>query len=487
VTADAKRPFPDLPDNIETIHIIGVCGTAMGSLAAMLKERGYTVRGSDAMAYPPMSTWLEERGVELMQGYDASNLDWDPDLVVVGNVVRAEYADAEEMRRRGLPHLSLPEALKHFFFRDKRTLVVTGTHGKTTTSSMLAWIMAQAKHDQPERDPGFMIGGITGNFDSNYRLSDGDIFVLEGDEYDTAYFDKVPKFWHYQPFRATINNIEFDHADIYPDIDTIEMVFRRFVDMIPEDGSLWVNGDDERALDVSEGCKAERKTFGLGEHNDLFACDIEYGTTTSAEVVFEGESLGTFELPCVGEFNVRNMLGATGIALDEGVDVEVIKEALRGFKTVRKRQELIGEVNGVRVIDDFAHHPTAVRATVEALRSRYPDRRLWAIFEAKSNTSRRRVFQDDYPPAFAMADKVILSKPFDKKDDLAPAERIDIDQMAETIRALGPETTLIAEVDDIVDHVVERAEPGDIIAGLSGSSFGGLHQKLVDALQEKWS
>jgi UDP-N-acetylmuramate: L-alanyl-gamma-D-glutamyl-meso-diaminopimelate ligase len=482
VTAEAKRAFPDLPDPIESIHIIGVCGTAMGSLAAMLKERGYTVRGSDAVAYPPMSTWLERRGIDIMQGYDATNLDWDPDLVVVGNVVRAEYADAQEMRRRGLPHLSLPEALKHFFFGDKQTLVVTGTHGKTTTSSMLAWIMAHA-----ERDPGFMIGGITGNFDSNYRLSDGDLFVLEGDEYDTAYFDKVPKFWHYAPFRATINNIEFDHADIYPDIDAIEHVFERFVDMIPAEGSLWVNGDDERALSVSEACKAERKTFGLGEQNHLYARDIRYGSTTTAEVVLDDDSLGRFELPCVGEFNVRNMLGATGLALDEGVDVDVIKDALKDYKTVKKRQELIGEVNGVRVIDDFAHHPTAVRATVEALRSRYPDRRLWAIFEAKSNTSRRRVFQDDYPPAFASADQVILSKPFQKKDSLAPDERIDIDHMAESIGALGPETSLIAVVDDIVDHVVEHAEPGDIIAGLSGSSFGGLHQKLVDALREKWN
>ncbi|MFW5968180.1 MAG: Mur ligase domain-containing protein, partial [Persicimonas sp.] len=246
MTADHKRAFPDLPEDIETIHIIGVCGTAMGSLAAMLKERGYTVRGSDAMAYPPMSDWLAERDIDIMKGYDAANLDWDPDLVIVGNVCRAEYEDAVEMRRRGLPHLSLPEALKHFFFGDKRTLVVTGTHGKTTTSSMLAWILADAG-----RDPGFMIGGITGNFGSNYRLGDGEVFVLEGDEYDTAYFDKVPKFWHYEPYRATINNIEFDHADIYDDIDEIEMVFRRFAEMLPADGSLWVNGQDERALKVS--------------------------------------------------------------------------------------------------------------------------------------------------------------------------------------------------------------------------------------------
>jgi UDP-N-acetylmuramate: L-alanyl-gamma-D-glutamyl-meso-diaminopimelate ligase len=480
MTADAPRPFPDLPDHIETIHIIGICGTAMGSLAAMLVQRGYSVRGSDAMAYPPMSTWLEDRNIEIMKGYDASNLDWEPDLVIVGNVVRAEYADAAAMRERGLPHMSLPEALKHFFFRDKKTLVVTGTHGKTTTSSMLAWTFATA-----DRDPSFMIGGITGNFGSNFRLGDGDDFVIEGDEYDTAYFDKVPKFWHYQPHRATINNIEFDHADIYRDVDEIEMVFRKFVAMIPEDGSLWVNGDDPRAMKVSEGCAGERRTFGLGPANDLYARKVRYGDMTTSEVIYDGRSLGEFALPCMGEFNLRNMLGATGIALDEGIGVDDIKEAMRTFKSVKKRQELIGEVDDIMVFDDFAHHPTAVHATVEALRKRFADRRLWAIFEAKSNTSRRKVFQDDYPTAFASADIVILSKPFQKKDSLSPDERLDIDQLAEQIRELGPETVLIPEVDDIVEFVAGRAKPGDVIAGLSGSSFGGLHQKLVERLRKQ--
>ncbi|MGM0558841.1 MAG: UDP-N-acetylmuramate:L-alanyl-gamma-D-glutamyl-meso-diaminopimelate ligase [Myxococcota bacterium] len=478
MTADAPRPFPELPEDIESIHIIGICGTAMGSLAAMLEQRGFTVRGSDAMAYPPMSTWLEERGIDIMKGYDASNLDWDPDLVIVGNVCRAEYADAVEMRKRGLPHLSLPEALQHFFFRDKKTLVITGTHGKTTTSSMLAWILATA-----DRDPSFMIGGITGNFGSNFRLGDGDQFVVEGDEYDTAYFDKVPKFWHYRPHRATINNIEFDHADIYPDVDEIEMVFRKFVDMIPADGSLWVNGDDPRALEVSAHCAGERKTFGLGAANDLYAQKISYGDMTACEVIHDGRSLGEFELPCMGEFNLRNMLGATGIALDEGVDVEDIKEAMRTFKSVKKRQELVGEVDDILVFDDFAHHPTAVNATVEALRARFPERRLWTIFEAKSNTSRRRVFQDDYPTAFEAADVVILSKPFQKKDSLSPDERLDINQLAEQIRELGPETILIPDVDDIVGYVGEHAKSGDVIAGLSGSAFGGLHQKIVDRLK----
>lgn len=479
MTADAPRPFPELPETIESIHIIGICGTAMGSLAAMLVDRGFEVRGSDAMAYPPMSTWLESRGIDIMVGYAAENLNWNPDLVVVGNVSRASYADAVEMRRRGLPHLSLPEALAHFFLRGTRPLVVTGTHGKTTTSSMLAWITAFA-----ERDPSFMIGGITGNFGSNFRLGEGDIFVLEGDEYDTAYFDKVPKFWHYSPFRATINNIEFDHADIYANVEEIEAVFTRFAEMIPAEGSLWVNGDDPRAMKVSAGCKARRRTFGLGEQNELRAENIEYGDTTSAEVILSGQSLGRFTINTPGEFNVRNMLGALGIALDEGISADTVREAMATFETVKKRQELVGEAAGVRVYDDFAHHPTAVRATVEAMRRRYPKQRMWAIFEAKSNTSRRKVFQSAYPDAFAQADIVVLSRPFAKKDGLLSEERLDIEQLAADIQSLGPETHLIPEVDAIVDFVRENAKPGDIILGLAGSSFGGLHQKVLDALQD---
>jgi len=243
VVAEEPRTVSEIPESVETIHIIGICGTAMGSLAAMLQQRGYIVRGSDAMAYPPMSTFLEERDIDIMSGYDESNLDWDPDLVVVGNVCRAEYGDAVAMREHGYPHLSFPEALRYFFFDSQRPLVVTGTHGKTTTTSMLAWIL----HDAG-LDPSFFAGGVTGNFDSNYRLGDGACFVIEGDEYDTAYFDKVPKFWHYAPFRATINNIEYDHADIYDEIETIERMFRQFAELVPEEGSLWVNGDDERAL-----------------------------------------------------------------------------------------------------------------------------------------------------------------------------------------------------------------------------------------------
>jgi UDP-N-acetylmuramate: L-alanyl-gamma-D-glutamyl-meso-diaminopimelate ligase len=482
VTANAPRPFPALPPHIEKIHVIGVCGTAMGSLAAMLKEAGYTVRGSDAMAYPPMSDWLAARGIEVMMGYDASNLDWGPDLVIVGNVCRSTYADAVAMRERGLPFLSLPEALRHFFFSDKRCLALTGTHGKTTTTSMLAWILTDAGVD-----PGFMVGGIAGNFDSNYRLGNGEVFVIEGDEYDTAYFDKVPKFWHYRPTRATINNLEFDHADIYPDVEAVEFVFRRLVAMIPSHGSLWVNGDDARAVAVARECEAPVKTFGFGEANDLRALNLtDDGAVTRFEVYAGDHHLGVIDLPTVGEFNVRNALGATALAMDEGIDFSAIASALSRFIPTKKRQELIGEVSGIAVYDDFAHHPSAVQATLQALRQRYPTRRIWAIFEAKSNTSRRRVFQNQYPPAFALADRVILSKPWRKDDDLPPEALLDIDELARDIAALGPETELIPEVEAIVDHVAALAEPGDMIVGLSGAAFGGLHRKLVDALTRRF-
>ncbi len=481
MTAEAPRPFPTLPDKIEKIHIIGICGTAMGSLAAMLKEAGYEVRGSDAMAYPPMSDWLAERGIGIMQGYKEENLDWGPDLVVVGNVSRASYADAVVTRERGLPYVSLPEALRWFFMRDKRNLVVTGTHGKTTTTSMLAWIFTQAG-----KDPGFMIGGIAGNFGSNYRLGEGDNFIIEGDEYDTAYFDKVPKFWHYAPFRATINNVEFDHADIYPDIESIEHVFRRLAQLVPAEGSVWVNGDDARVMRITEGIAATRNTFGLGAQNALRAVDIEYGEVTRARVVWGERDLGVFELPAFGEFNLRNMLGALGVALEEGVDLEAARAALASFKRTKKRQELIGVVNDIHVFDDFAHHPTAVKVTVESLRARFPDRKLWAIFEAKSNTSRRRVFQHDYPAALAAADVVILSRPWKQDDDLAPELRLDIDAMMEELRGLGPQTDLVPDVDEIVARVAAQAAPGDVIVGLSGSAFGGLHKKLVAALQARF-
>ncbi len=480
MTAEARRPFPELPEQINSIHIIGVAGTGMGSLAAMLKSRGYDVRGSDAMAYPPMSTWLEDQGIEIMLGYKESNLDWNPDLVIVGNVCRREYADAVAMRERGFPYLSFPEALQHFFMSGKRNLVITGTHGKTTTTAMLSWILEHAG-----RDPSFMVGGITGNFKSNYQLKDGESFVVEGDEYDTAYFDKVPKFWHYAPFRATINNLEFDHADIYADVSEIEDVFVKLVAMIPAEGSLWVNGDDPRALSVSENAPCPRRTFGFGESNDLRATNVQLGAMTSADFVLNGESIGRFEIPTIGEFNLRNLLGATAIALDEGLTPAQIMAAAREFVPVKKRQEFKGEANGVLVYDDFAHHPTAVEHTMQAFRKQFPDRKIWAIFEAKSNTSRRKIFQHEYPKGLSIGDEVILSKPWRKDEGLPPEELLDIDELRAEIESMGPPTKLIPDVETIVEYVAEHAKPGDVVLGLSGSAFGGLHDKLLAKIREQ--
>ena len=482
MTAANKREIPSVPpvESIRKVHVIGICGTAMGTLAAMLRQRGIEVSGSDAMAYPPMSTWLEARGLTIQSGYDASHIPDDVDLVVVGNVSRRENPEAVATRERGLPYLSLPETLRTFFFPGTRVLVPTGTHGKTTTASMTSWVLHKC-----QQDPSFFIGGVTVNFDSNYRLGDGGWFVVEGDEYDTAYFDKVPKFWHYPATTATINNVEFDHADIYPDLDSIRHVFSRFAAQIPADGTLWVNGDDPTAMDCAASATAPVRTFGLNREHDLWGEPVR---TTEAGLVArigrKGDDGLEVLIPMIGTYNLRNFLGACGLVSAAGVSLQDACHAIRTFRGVKKRQELKGIVNDVVVIDDFAHHPTAVANTVAAVRERYPQRRVWAVFEAKSNTSRRAVFQHQYPPAFEQADIVVLSQPW-KQDNLPEEERISIPRMVEAIEKLGKRVLLIPKVDDIVEALAEECRPGDVVAGLSGSAFGGLHDKLLDALRAR--
>lgn len=480
MTADQRRPLPAVPNfaDIRKIHVIGICGTAMGSLAAMLKELGYEVTGSDAMAYPPMSTWLEARGLDIRQGYDADHIDSDVDLVVVGNVARIDNPEAVATRERQLPGLSLPEVLRTLVFPDRKVLCVTGTHGKTTTSSMLAWILYDLGYD-----PSFFIGGVTKNFDSNYRLGDGAAFVIEGDEYDTAYFDKVPKFWHYPATVATINNVEFDHVDIYPDIADIKFVFRRFAEQIPSDGALWVNGDDDTAKRCANHASATVRTFGLGVTNELRAANLAATANgMTFDWFFEEEPLGTCELPMPGAYNVRNFLGASALAHSMGVSFRECAESITRFQGIKKRQEIVGECGGILIIDDFAHHPTAVRNALNAVRSQYPERRVWALFEAKSNTSRRAVFQADYPGAFAAADRVVLSPPW-KEDNIPEAERLSISKLVRDIEDQGTPIAHFHDIDEIVNHVVEECAEGDIIVGLSGSAFGGVHRKILEKLQ----
>lgn len=482
MTADERRELPDLPDPsaLQRVHIIGMCGTAMGTLAAMLADRGFRVTGSDAMAYPPMSTWLTERGLTIQEGYDASHIPEDVDLVVVGNVARRDNPESVAAHERGLPCVSLPEALRVLFFGGRDVLCVTGTHGKTTTTSMLSWLLFA-----DGADPSFLVGGVTRNFDSNYRLGAGSSFVIEGDEYDTAWFDKVPKFWHYPARWATINNVEFDHVDIYPDVAAIEHVFSRFAAQIPDDGALWVNGDCQRSRAASEHAQCRVGTFGLGDGHDLSAT-IEGldGDGTRIRVRVSGDEVARCRVPMLGDYNVRNFLGAAALAREAGVPIERSCEHIARFEGVRKRLDIRGEVDGIVVYDDFAHHPTAVAETVTALRGRYPGRRLWVIFEAKSNTSRRSVFQQAYPPSFAPADVVVLSQPW-KKDALPEHEKLSIQQLADDVRALGPEVLVLPTVDEIVPVVADRARRDDVIAGLSGSAFDGLHDRILDALRRR--
>ncbi|MCB9506041.1 MAG: hypothetical protein H6700_08680 [Myxococcales bacterium] len=486
MTAEARRPLPVLPglDSVRHVHVIGVCGTAMGTLAAMLAERGFTVSGSDAMAYPPMSTWLEARGLTVQSGYAAEHIPPHTDLVVVGNIARRDNVEAVAAGERGLPCVSLPEALRVFFFPGRTALVATGTHGKTTTSAMTAWILFQTR-----RDPSFFIGGVTANFDANYRLGSGTPFVVEGDEYDTAYFDKVPKFWHYPAKAATINNVEFDHADIYPDLDAVRHVFSRFAAQIPRDGALWVNGDDDTALACAAHARCAVRRFGLHADPAASALDLAGAALRTHEggtdcLVARDGLVHEVTLPTIGDYNLRNFLGAAGLASEVGVTLAEACAAIGTFRGVKKRQELKGVVADIPVIDDFAHHPTAVRSTLAALRMRYPTRRIWAIFEAKSNTSRRAVFQQAYAEAFADADIVVLSQPW-KKDDLPEDQLLSLPRLVADLERAGKEVHLIPDVDAIVDFVAPRARPGDAIAGLSGSAFGGLHQKLIDALKSR--
>jgi UDP-N-acetylmuramate: L-alanyl-gamma-D-glutamyl-meso-diaminopimelate ligase len=483
MTTPWRRETPALPAQIEKVYFIGVCGTGMGSLAGMMRERGYAVSGSDTAIYPPMSDQLAAAGVEVWQGWDGDNIARaNPDLVVVGNVCRKDNAELVAAQAQGRACLSFPEVLRLLFLEQAaQRLVVTGTHGKTTTATLLAWLLEAAG-----KKPSFMIGGITGNWGANYKLDSGDIFVVEGDEYDTACFDKVPKFFHYAPTSLMINNIEFDHADIYPSVEVIEGVFGEMLARLPRGAKVYANLDDVRVRRVCEA-RAEGVSVegvGLGEGCGWRAVDIKAveGGGVRFGVERQGVRVGEVESPLVGEHNVRNVLMAW--AGSGGGEVEALNEALRGFGGVKKRQERVGEEAGVVIYDDFAHHPTAVRETVAGVRARHPKARLWGVFEAKSNTSRRAVFQEDYPRALALCDVVVLSSPW-RRDDLPPEQLINLSRVVDDLGALGVSARLVPEVDEIVALVAKEARAGDVVLGMSGSAFGGFHRKLLEALRAR--
>jgi UDP-N-acetylmuramate: L-alanyl-gamma-D-glutamyl-meso-diaminopimelate ligase len=467
------------------VHLIGICGTAMASLAGMLKQRGFRVTGSDAAAYPPMSDFLAELGIPVAQPFDARNLEPTPDLVVVGNAISRGNPELEHLLDRRIPFCSLPQLLHDEFLRGKEVIVVAGTHGKTTTTSMLAWIFHTAG-----MQPSFLIGGIAENFGSSFHLGSGKHFILEGDEYDTAFFDKGPKFLHYFPDSVILTSVEFDHADIYKDLEAVETAFKRLVNLIPRrgriiafDGAAGAASESpslERSLSKAF-CPVER--YGSGPRAAWRITNIKFeAERTSWSVSHTDRAWSDFEFPLAGEYNVWNATAAAAMATNYGISKEDIAAALKTFKSVKRRLEVKAKVNGITIIDDFAHHPTAIAETLKALRARYSGARLWAILEPRSNTLRRRVLQSDLALSLAFADEIIVAGVF--RSEAVPAnERLELPELAAEIQKHGRRARLADDADAIVAMAAPEMRSGDVVAILSNGGFGGIYQKLPARLQ----
>ena len=460
---------------IKSVHFVGIGGTAMASAAAAMKEKGFAVTGSDQNVYPPMSTFLADKKIEVMNGYAERNLAHKPDLVVIGNAISRGNPEAEFALDHKLRYCSLPELLREFFIRGKRSIVVTGTHGKTTTTALLAWVF-----EHNGLNPSYLIGGIPNNLSQGARFTDSEWFVIEGDEYDTAFFDKRSKFVHYQPEIAIVNNLEFDHADIFENLDAIKKTFSHFFRIIPRNGLLLGNGDDANLAPLLNVTHCPVKRFGLGEDNAVHAFNIRYGPTASE---FEIPSF-KFHLNLIGEFNVRNALAVVACAKHCGLKNHQIQSAFETFKGVKRRMEVRGIVGGVTLIDDFGHHPTAIRETLAALRVKYPAQKIWALFEPRSNTTRRNVFQTDLVGAFGRADAVVVSQ-VARLEQIAPEERLNPEKLMQDLKASGRDATYLPDADSIVAHVAKNVQGGDIVVVFSNGGFGGIHAKLLERLGRK--
>ena len=462
------------------IHMIGIGGSAMAPLAGMLRERGFRVTGSDASVYPPASTLLESLGIAYSTKFDAANLTPSPDLVVVGNAISRGNVEVEEMLDRRLKYHSLPEILEEEFLPGKHSIVVSGTHGKTTTTAMLAWIFHVAG-----KKPNFLVGGIAENFGKSYGLGGGDEFILEGDEYDSVYWDKAAKFFHYHPDDLIITSLEYDHADIYADFEAYQLAFRRLVNLAPRRGRIVVWGDagaGEALRRATEKAFCPVITYGLESGNDWSATDVQVdGDGMKFRVGYRGEAYGEFRLAASGHHNVLNALAALVVAQGRGIRSEAAGQALETFQSVRRRMDVKGEADGVVVVDDFAHHPTAVRATIEAARLRWPKRRLWAILEPRSNSMRRRVFQDVLPAALALGDRVVLGG-VHRASLLSDEQRLDPETVAAAVRNLGKDARVLPSAEAIADFVGAEARSGDLVLVMSNGNFDGLCERLLKKL-----
>ena len=459
------------------IHLVAICGTGMGALAVMLKSLGHRVTGSDENVYPPMSTVLAKQQIPVFEGFASSNLDPPPDLVVIGNAVSRGNPEAEAVLDRKIRHASMPETLKSFFLWDRKPAVVAGTHGKTTTTAMLAWVLADAG-----MDPSYIVGGVPIGWQTGARLGSGDLFILEGDEYDSAFFDKRAKFLHYLPDTVIINNIEFDHADIYDSLDEIALSFRRLVHIIPENGLLIVPVDDKHAQALVPHAHCAVHTMGVSPGARWSARNVSFDPAGTSFDLYElDEHRARLTTGQLGIHNVRNALAVVAAARHYGVSWPDLARGLKTFPGVKRRLEVRGVVNGVAVYDDFAHHPTAVKATLDALRKAAPDRRIWAVFEPRSATTIRRNFQDAYATAFDQADRVLIAPVF--LPEKAPeGNRFSVDELVDGLRSRGLKADAMDDVNRIVARLADQAVSGDRIVFMSNGGFGGIHDKTLKRL-----
>jgi UDP-N-acetylmuramate: L-alanyl-gamma-D-glutamyl-meso-diaminopimelate ligase len=461
------------------IHLIGVCGTAMATLAALLRSRGHFVQGSDENVYPPMSDFLVAEGIPAFAGYSVDHLTPDLDLVVVGNAISRGNVELEAVLERRIRYCSMPEAIREFFLWGSRPVVIAGTHGKTSTTSLTGWLLAHG-----QLDPTVLVGGVALDFGaagSSYRAGRGPHFVIEGDEYDSAFFDKTAKFLKYLPEIAVVNNVEFDHADIYANLDEVRLAFRRLVRLVPRNGLVLLGADSADAAALRDAVIGPVETFGVTTAADWQAHDVGYrdGTTRFA-VSRGGAAFGEFESSLLGVHNVRNALAAIAVGARAGLNAAVLAEGLRRFRGIKRRLERVGEARGVTVLDDFAHHPTAVQETLSALRMGYPGRRIWAVFEPRSASSCRRVFQQAFADAFSGADEVVVAPVF--RSTLPEGERLSVEQLVGDLHAQERRARTLPSVDAIVEAVAHEAVSGDLVVVMSNGGFGGIHRKLLAAL-----
>ena len=466
-----------IPNNVKKIHLIAICGTGMGALACMLRDLGFEVTGSDQKIYPPMSDFLSRRRIKVIEGFNEDNILYGPDLVVVGNAVTKQNPEVVKMQNMGLHFCSMPQAINRFIADNKKRIIIAGTHGKTTTSSIVSWILYKAG-----LNPSFIIGGILKNFSSNYRHSNGEFIIIEGDEYDTAFFDKGPKFLHYDPFMAVLTGIEFDHADIFKDINQVRYAFDSFISSISNKGKLYVFDQDDNISDLIKGKKCIVEKYGKdsGSYWRLGAVSIE-PPWTIFEVLKQGITFGIFKAGLMGEHNLLNTLSAIAISDSLMIPVDIISEALETFEGIKRRQEVRGQKRNITIIDDFAHHPTAVRETIRAVKPFYPDGRLVAVFEPRTNSSMRKVFQDIYPLSFDQADIICIRKP-PLLEKIPPLDRFSSEKLVDDLNNRRKNAHYFSDTEAIIDFLIKETRPGDVILIMSNGGFDNIHEKLLDKL-----